>query len=246
MRSTLFRSCAAVFTVFSLGLSPFTHAQVGNQAGQKLWDRPVPRTFTEPAWLGEGLAFVGNWEGLAFRTRTGGQSLGGLPVDLDEAYNREHSEEAVLNLKKAGINLIVLHFYKTGLTSDHDDIEVAKKFTALCHKNNIKVGLYIGGTIFAETVLRDLPEAKHWVSYDENGSPLRYAHSPYRYLPDFNSPGYVTYMKTVIRIAITELHPDLIHFDNLSLCPSRHRKHSRSQSPLPFFSTEQISSGNPA
>jgi hypothetical protein len=213
--------CSKFFFAMALCLVLLHSAwgQIGDQVGREKWDEVVPRTFTEPAWWGEGIAFVGNWEGLAFRIRTGRQGLEGLPVDLADRYEREHSEEAVLQLKKAGIDLVVLHFYKTGLSSDHDDIEVAKKFTFLCHRHGIRVGLYIGGTIFAETVLRDLPEAKNWVSYDENGVPLRYLDAPYRFLPDFNNPGYVNYMKSVIRLAITQLHPDLIHFDNLSLSP---------------------------
>lgn len=192
-----------------------TLAQVGNESGNLTWDKPIQRDFPEADWLDTGLISVGNWEGLAFRVRTGGQGLSGLPVDLKQRYDAEHAEEAVINMQKAGVTFVLTNFYKTGLVTDHDDIETAKKFTALCHKHGMKVGLYIGGTIFAEMLEHNVPEAKNWVSYDETGQALRY--TPYRYLPDFDNPGYVAYMKTVVRLAITEVHPDMIHFDNLSL-----------------------------
>ncbi|MEO6910993.1 MAG: beta-galactosidase, partial [Edaphobacter sp.] len=193
-------------------LSVPAHAQTGSTTGNKM----AARNFTEPAWLDQGVVFVGNWEPLVFRVRAGGQGSGGLPVDVTEEYEKEHTEETLLKLKSAGVNLIITHFYKTGLKSDGEDIEVAKRFVALCHKHGIKVGLYVGGTIFAETLLRDVPEAKQWVSYDEYGVPNQYGTAPYRYLPDFNNPGYVEYMKRVLRVAVLEVHADLIHFDNMA------------------------------
>jgi hypothetical protein len=189
--------------------------QQGGESGNLSWEKPIPRTFTEPDWLDSGLVSVGNWEGLAFRVRTGGQNLGGLPVDLDAIYEGEHTEATVIAMQKAGITFVMTNFYKTGIATDREDMETAKKFTALCHKHGIKVGLYIGGTIFAETLEHNVPEAKNWVSYDETGQPLHY--TAYRYLPDFNNPAYVAYIKTVIHLAITEVHPDMLHFDNLSL-----------------------------
>ncbi|MDR3736307.1 MAG: beta-galactosidase [Acidobacteriaceae bacterium] len=195
----------------------YASSQIGGQSGNLTWQKPIPRDFSEADWLDTGLVSVGNWEGLAFRTRTGGQNLGGLPVDLDRVWNAEHSEATVKAMHDAGVTFVNTNFYKTGVRSDHDDMETAKKFTTLCHKYGIKVSLYIGGTIFAETLLHDVPEAKNWIARDEYGQPIRYA--PYRYVPDFDNPGFVAYMKTVIRLAITEVHPDMLHFDNLSLSP---------------------------
>jgi hypothetical protein len=141
-----------------------------------------------------------------------------LPVDVVESYRREHSEETVLKLKEAGVNMILAHFYKTGLDSDREDIEWAKKLSALCHKHGLKLGTYVGGTIFAEMLLRDVPEAKEWIRYDEHGDPVHYGSGQnYRYRPDFNHPGYVAHMKKVIRVAIEEVKTDLIHLDNHAL-----------------------------
>ena len=183
------------------------------QIGQADWATAVPKNFSEPAWLDQGLVFVGNWEPLVFRRRHGAN----LPVDLKQQYLREHTEATVVALKRAGVNMILTHFYKTGLKAERDDVALAKKLGVLCHKHGLKLGTYIGGTMFAETLLRDVPEAKNWVRYDEHGEPVRYGSQTYRYRPDFNDPAYVEYMKKVIRVAIEDVKTDLIHFDNFAL-----------------------------
>jgi hypothetical protein len=198
----------AVF-IFLLIPCATAEAQIGNAT----WATPVPKDFEEPAWWNQGVVFVGNWEPLVFRLRHWPE----LPVDVAEQYRREHTEETVIKLKEMGVNMILTHFYKTGLDSDREDIEVAKQLGVLCRKHGLKLGTYIGGTIFAETLLRDVPEAKNWIRYDEHGDPVRYGEQTDRYRPDFNHPGYVEHMKKVIRVAIEEVKTDLIHMDNHAL-----------------------------
>ena len=190
-----------------------TAAALAAQIGGATWATPVPKNFPEPAWWDQGVVFVGNWEPLVFRLRHGGET----PVDVVAQYRREHTEETVLKLKEAGVNMILTHFYKTGLDSDREDIEEARKLGVLCRKHGLRLGAYIGGTIFAETLLADVPEAKEWIRYDEHGDPVRYSDQTYRYRPDFNHPGYVEHMKKVIRVAIEEVKTDLIHLDNHAL-----------------------------
>lgn len=198
-----------------VALAPCSAAQIGDQSGKLSWETPISRDFPEASWLEQGLVSVGNWEGLAFRVRTGGQNLGGLPVDLDAVWTKEHSEETVKQLKAAGVTFVMTNFYKTGVKTDSEDMEAARRFTALCHRYGIRVGLYIGGTIFADTLAHDVPASRAWVAYDETGQPIRY--SQYRYVPDFDNPSFVAYMKTIVRLAITTVHPDMLHFDNLSM-----------------------------
>ncbi|MCX6620735.1 MAG: beta-galactosidase [Acidobacteria bacterium] len=183
------------------------------QIGGATWATRVPRNFAEPAWWDEGVVFVGNWEPLVFRLRHGGE----LAVNVEALYQREHTEETVLKLKQAGVNMVLTHFYKTGLDSEREDVVLARQLGQLLHKHGMKMGTYIGATMFAETLLRDIPESKDWVCYDESGSPVRYAEQTYRFRPDFNHPGYVEHMKRVIRVAIQDLKTDLIHFDNHAL-----------------------------
>lgn len=200
---------AALFVALAFLGGAVSDAQIGNAT----WSTTVPKDFTEPAWWDQGVVFAGNWEPLIFRRRHGGD----LPLDYEQLYEREHTEETVVKLKEAGVNLIITHFYKTGLEAEREDVEYTKKLAELCHKHGMKIGTYIGGTIFAETLLRDHPEAKEWIRRDEHGEPIRYGEQTYRYRPDFNHPGYVEFMKGIIRVAINDIHTDLIHFDNHAL-----------------------------
>jgi len=174
-------------------------------------------TFKEPEWWDRGVVFVGNWEPLNVRLRYGRDAVTGgeLPVKVIDRYMREHSEETVLKLKEAGVNLIIAHFYKMGLEADREEIELTKKLGELCHKHGMKLGVYIGDTIYADTMLRDNPKAREWLLYMENGDSVRYGGQTFRHRVDFNHPGYVEHIKNVIRIAIQEVRADLIHFDNV-------------------------------
>lgn len=207
-RSRQFRDATLRILLYAL----LTAAPAAAQMGNATWATPVAKSFNEPAWWDQGVVFVGNWEPLIFRVRHG--SVG---VDPEKDYRREHTEETVLKLKEAGVNMIVTHFYKTGLDSEREDVELAKELARLCHKHGMKIGTYIGGTMFAETLLRDIPESKNWVRYDEHGDAVRYGEQTYRYRPDFNHPGYVEYMKKVVRVAIEDVKTDFIHFDNMAL-----------------------------
>jgi len=212
------RTCLRAQTAIVASLLAFTCAFAAESSSGSSGNprRSSANGFTEPAWLSEGIVFVGNWEPLDFRIRSGGQGWGDLPVNIDALYQEEHSEQTVERLKAAGVNLVITHFYKTGLKSDHDDIELTKRFVALCHQHGIRVAAYVGGTIFPELLIRDDPHARQWVSYDEYGVPVRYGRAYYRYIPDFNHPDYVEHMKEVVRAAVQDAKIDMIHFDNMS------------------------------
>ena len=96
------------------------------QIGTATWATPARKDFTEPAWWDQGVVFVGNWEPLVFRLRRGGET----PVSVVEDYLREHTEETVLRLKAAGVNMILTHFYKTGLEAEREDVELAKQLVS--------------------------------------------------------------------------------------------------------------------
>jgi hypothetical protein len=174
------------------------------------------KVISKPSWMGkEPIVFIGNWDGLAlFRRR-----VGGSPVWKDEDYIKEHSEEAVQKLKELGVTMAVIHFYKGfGLEAEKQQLEDSKKLAALCRKYGLRVGVYIGSTIGYETMLAEKPEAKEWFVPDYFGQPVRYdATQSFRKRVYFMHPGYIKYMKEVIRIAVQDLKADLIHFDNTSM-----------------------------
>jgi len=170
---------------------------------------------SRPEWLGnEPLIIVGNWDTTPiFRRRVGGQ-----PVYLDETYLGEHSEETVRKLKELGVTLAIIHFYKGfGLKAEASQLEDSRKLAALLKKYGIRVGVYVGSTLGYEAFLAERPDAAEWIVPDFLGRPLLYANQSFRKRVYFMHPAYREYIKGVLRIALEDLHADLIHFDNTSL-----------------------------
>lgn len=167
-----------------------------------------------PSWLtDQPLIIVGNWDSMPiFQRRRGGASV------LAEAeYNEESSAATVRKLKELGVTLAVLHFFKGfGLVAERPHIEVATKLSGLLHQNGIRVGLYVGSTIAYETFLLEKPEAKEWFVPDYLGHPMIYPEQTFRARVYFMHPGYVEYMKRVVRLGVDELKADEFHFDNTS------------------------------
>jgi hypothetical protein len=168
-----------------------------------------------PEWLGkEPLIIVGNWDSTPiFRTRLGGQA-----VDMEREYAAQHSEEAVRKLKELGVTMAIIHFYKGfGLKAEAAQLADARKLAALLKKHGIRVGVYVGSTMGYETFLAERPDAAQWIVPDFLGRPLLYANQSFRKRVYFMHPGYREYIRNVLRIALEDLHADLIHFDNTSL-----------------------------
>jgi hypothetical protein len=168
-----------------------------------------------PQWLTEQpLIIVGNWDSLPiFQVRRGGES-----TTLKTEYQAESSERTVKKLKDLGVTLATLHFYKGfGLKAERPHIEVANKLASLLHQNDIRVGLYVGSTIAYETFLLEKPEAEEWFVPDFLGQPVTYYDQPFRKRVYFMHPGYLQYMKGVVRMGVEELKADEIHLDNTSL-----------------------------
>lgn len=166
-----------------------------------------------PSWLKDTpLIVVGNWDSHPIITHR----WGGISVDYDNEYHRMHTEEIVIKLKEQGVTLVILHFHKGfGLVAEREYIEDAIKFSALCHKYGIKVGVYIGDTVCYETFLNEMPEAIDWLVPDYLGSPVLYSSTQtFRRRPYIGHPDYVKYLKKIIAVAINEVKADFIHFDN--------------------------------
>ena len=173
--------------------------------------RELPR----PAWVSQDpLVFVGGWDDMAiFRRRRGGN-----PEWQEDDYIKTHSEETVLRLKELGVTMAIIHFYKGfGLEAEKEHMEDAKNLALLLKKNGIKVGVYVGFDVEYETFLPEKPDAKDWFVPDYLGNPVRCPFDPkqtFRQQIYCMHPGYIEYMKRVLKIAIEDLKVDLIHFDN--------------------------------
>ena len=162
----------------------------------------------------EPIVMVGNWDSAPiFRTRKGGYQTWDI-----EDYPATHSEEAIIRLKEMGVTMAMIHCFKGfGLEAEKQQLDDAKKLAALCKKHGLRVGAYIGSTIAYETFLPEMPEAQSWFVPDYLGQPVTYGSQTFRKRVYFMHPGYKAYIKKVVRIAVEELHADLIHFDNTSM-----------------------------
>jgi hypothetical protein len=177
--------------------------------------KTVVTAHTQPLWISETpLVFIGNWDAMPlFRRRVGGN-----PAWQEEAYQKEHTEAAVKKYKEMGVSMMLLHFYKGfGLEAEKEHIDEAKKLASLCRQNGLKVGVYIGSTIGYETFLLEKPEAVEWFVPDYLGKPVLYGDQTFRKRVYFMHPGFIEYMKKVVKIAVEDLKVDLIHFDNTSM-----------------------------
>jgi hypothetical protein len=187
---------------------------------QNIVEKKVVTTFEKilprPGWVSDyPIVKVNNFDDIAiFRRRVGGN-----PVWQENDYVVEHTDEAVKKLSDMGITMATIHFYKGfGLEAEKDQLEDAKKLASLCRKYGIKVAVYVGSTVAYETFLLEKPEAQEWFVPDYLGQPVRYGGThTFRKRVYFMHPGYIEYMKRVLRIAIEDLKVDLIHFDNTSM-----------------------------
>jgi hypothetical protein len=182
---------------------------------QKDGENTIYPNHTQPSWISEDpMVFIGNWDAMPiFRRRVGGN-----PTWQQDAYYKENSDEVVKKYKDMGVTMMLLHFYKGfGLDAEKEHIDEAKKLASLCKQNGLKVGVYIGSTIAYETFLAEKPEAVKWFVPDYMGKPVVYGDQTFRKRVYFMHPGYIEYMKQVIKVAVEDLKVDLIHFDNTSM-----------------------------
>jgi len=169
----------------------------------------------QPAWIEERpLVIVGSWDDAPIFLRRRGK----VWTWLEDDWHAEQTEGTVENLKKLGVTLAIVYFYKGfGLVAEQGCFSDAKKLAGLCHKFGINVGVYVGSTICYEAFLLETPEAADWFVPDYLGKPVTYPHQEWRKRVYFMHPGYREYMKRVLRIAVQEVKADLIHFDNTSM-----------------------------
>ena len=168
-----------------------------------------------PAWLAETpLVISGNHDSIPiFRRRTGGGSTW-----QEEDFKRSYTEEFAKKMKAAGITLWITYYYKGfGVEAEKEYMEITRNFVPILKKHGIKVGVYIGSTMAYETFLVERPDAKDWIVPDYLGKPVIYFNQTFRKRVYFMHPGYVDYMKRVVRSAVVDAKVDMIHFDNTSL-----------------------------
>jgi len=167
------------------------------------------------AWLKNSpFVAVGSWDDMPIFFRR----VGGYGTWAEADYRSEHSEATVRKLKDLGVTMAIIDFFKGfGLQAEAEHINLARNLSGLLHQHGIRVGLYVGSTIAYETFLVEEPSAQEWFVPDYLGRPVIYGDQTFRKRVYFMHPGYVDYIKRVVRMGVEELKADLIHFDNTSL-----------------------------
>jgi len=167
----------------------------------------------ERDWLKTNIGMVGSWEPLAILRRWG---RGGVVCERE--YEAAHTEKVIRKIAEGGFNLFITHYHKGfGWETEREEREKVRKQVELCHKYNIKIGVYFRiDNIIGETFFQEIPEARGWVARNEHGEIPKVCNSYWRHRICFNEPGYREYAKKVIKYAINELGVDLIHFDGFN------------------------------
>src|SRR5690242_12188564 len=84
---------------------------------------------------------------------------GGFDVSAERDYFRYHTEENVRRIAATGLEMSrILHFYKGfGLAAEDEEMRRTVELAGLFHKYGMKVPVYVGGTMFAETFFLETP-----------------------------------------------------------------------------------------
>jgi hypothetical protein len=161
----------------------------------------------------------GNHEPISMYHRAGNRSTGGIEGSalwLEDWHHWYDSEECTKLMQNLGLNILHSRFYK-GMGWDYEskDFPNVKRFVENCHNHGIKVLAYVQfSTLYYETMLEEIPDLADWAAIDESGHKRLWNDNYYRWLPCINSSDFETYLKKLIRIALTEGGFDGIMFDN--------------------------------
>lgn len=138
--------------------------------------------------------------------------------DEPEQYQRMCRPENIKRMADAGLRWGCIFFYKGfGLEYERHNMEQAKQVADVMHQLDMKVALYMAGTMFTETLYREVPEARDWEQRDQDNHWVPYGIQTYRHYACPNSQGYREYIKRVLKIAVEDLRADEIIFDNVML-----------------------------
>ena len=175
-----------------------------------------------PEWLGQdGIVMAGSWEPLLFRVRRDG-SEGYEPSAAQRAeYEREHSPEMIAALKALGVNFVMMHCYKGGgLEVERESMADAVRFAQRCREAGLRTGVYTySGAFIWELFFQEMPQARDWVLWDEQGKTRQYGRATYRYYWNRNHPDAQDFYRKILRFAVEDIQVDLIHLDNYAYGP---------------------------
>ena len=190
------------------GAADLGAADLANPTGQTRWARSAQRKLEQTkdvTWL--------THEPLDFLLRRGDHG-----DDEPTRYARMVDPDNIKRIADAGVIWSRIFFYKGfGLEYEKPHIDQAKRAADLMHQLGMKVSLYVGGTMFTETLYREIPEAENWEQRDQWNHWIPYGIQTYRHYACPNEPAYRDYIKRVVKIGIQDLGADELAFDNIML-----------------------------
>ena len=143
-------------------------------------------------------------------------------ITRDHAVASEHPEDGGRG-REVGAAVFLIR--ALGWEYERPAMEQSKKAADLMHSLGMKVSLYMGGTMFTETLYRELPEAKGWDQRDQWDRFVPYGAQTYRHYACPNEPKYREYLKRVIKVGVEEFKVDEFAFDNIMLQAEPHSCH---------------------
>jgi hypothetical protein len=181
-------------------------AQTTNQMTR--WERAA----RENQQLTNGVVFLTH-EPLDFLLRRGDHF-----DDESERYVHMADPDNIKRMAAAGVRYSTILFYKGfGLEYERPFMAQSKILADEMHQNGMKVGLYIGGTMFTETLYHELPEARNWEQRNQDNHWVPYGLQTFRHYACPNEPAYRDYIKRILKIGVEDLRADQIVFDNVML-----------------------------
>jgi hypothetical protein len=181
---------------------------LASETGQTRWERSAKKKLEltkDVTWL--------THEPLDFLMRRGDHGN-----HEAEHYRRMLDPDNIKRMADAGVVYGRIFFYKGfGLEYEREHIEQARVAAALMRNLEMKVSLYVGGTMFTETFYRETPEAVNWEQRDQWNQWVPYGLQTYRHYACPNEPAFRNYLKRVIKIGIQDLGADELTFDNIML-----------------------------
>lgn len=142
------------------------------------------------------MSIAGSWEPVAHRRRAGGRT-----DQLLERLRKEQSLETTLELKRLGYNVAIIPLYKgRGFTFERAGMEAARRFTEVCHKAGLKVGVQVfSGTVNYETILAEIPSAREWFVPRPDQTRIFYSNKYYRPWVNRSHPGLRKHVRELVR-----------------------------------------------
>lgn len=217
--------------------SVLEYSIVGFQAQRSAHMQEQVKIWPVPSWIQRGkLRWVwALWEPRALyrRTATGNATSPGNALWMEAWYKRMQSEEIVARLAEMGVNLVSTHYYKGfGMKAEAQEMDLAARFTELCHKYGIRVlGYHQWSTICYESFMDEVPHVADWIQRNVDGTFLTYGSAYWRWLGCQQHEEFVEYLKQPVKKCLTEAKMDGIEWDGTvykcycSICQERFREY---------------------